>query len=128
VKRQLPADWQLALRFGLAGLLNTAFGYCAFAIFIFLKFLPFAALTLATILGVAFNFQTSKRLVFRSGGRAARFVLVYAAVLLLNWAALRALQRLGLGPLAAQALLVLPFAVISFLAQKQLVFTGAGEG
>jgi putative flippase GtrA len=115
----------LVLRFGLAGLLNTAFGYAVFAALIFAGAGPFLALTLATLGGVAFNFQTSRRLVFRAEGGRVRFVAAYAAVLLLNWAALRLLRHAGLPSLQAQALLALPVAATSFAAQRLFVFRGA---
>lgn len=41
----------------------------------------FTALLVATAAGVAFNFQTSQRLVFRSRGHGLRFVAVYGVVL-----------------------------------------------
>ena len=72
--------------------------------------------------GVAFNFQTSRRLVFRSSGRILRFVAVYGVVLAMNWLALRALGAIGLTALEGQALLVLPAAIVSFLGQKAFVF------
>jgi putative flippase GtrA len=117
----------LFLRFGVVGLLNTAFGYAVFAVLILVGLWPGAALTAATVAGVAFNFQTSRRLVFRSQGRGVRFVAVYVAILLLNWGALRGLQSTGLTSLVSQALLVVPLAVISFVAQRVLVFTPVVE-
>jgi putative flippase GtrA len=76
--------------------------------------------------GVAFNFQTSRRLVFRSGGHAVRFVAVYAVILALNWAALLGLRSCGLSDPGAQALLTLPIAALSFLGQQRFVFGRAG--
>jgi putative flippase GtrA len=112
----------LFLRFGVVGLLNTAFGYAVFAALILAGLWPGAAIVTSTIVGVAFNFQTSRRLVFRSRGRVIRFVGLYCAVLALNWSALRALHSTGLNDLRSQALLVLPLAAISFAAQRTFVF------
>jgi len=119
------AEWRLLLRFGLAGLANTAFGYAVFATLLALGATPLAALVLGTLAGAAFNFQTSSRLVFRSSGRALRFLAAYAAVLALNWAALRAAHHAGLNNFEAQALLSLPIAGISFVAQRFFVFGAA---
>ena len=112
----------LVLRFGLAGLLNTLFGYAAFALLLLAGLPPGAALAGATVAGVAFNFQTSRRLVFRSRGRTVRFVALYAAIFALNWLALHVLILAGMSDLAAQALLALPMAALSFAGQKVLVF------
>ena len=117
--------WLLFLRFGLVGLLNAAFGYTVFAFLVLAGIWPGAALVGSTIAGVAFNFQTSRRLVFRSRGRALRFVAVYAVVLAVNWAALRTLRWCGLPDLESQALLVLPIAALSFLGQQTFVFEQA---
>jgi putative flippase GtrA len=121
------ASVALFLRFGVVGLLNTAFGYAVFATLILLGLWPGAALVASTIAGVAFNFQTSRRLVFRSSGRFLIFVTLYGAVLTLNWAALRALHSGGLNDLLSQALLAPPLAAISFLGQRVFVF-GSGSG
>ncbi len=112
----------LFLRFAAVGLLNTAFGYAVFAALVLAGVGGGPALIVATLAGVAFNFQTSRRLVFRSGGRSLRFVVVYAALLALNLASLRVMRALGLPDLGAQAILALPFAALSFVGQKIFVF------
>jgi putative flippase GtrA len=121
--KRLPfGPWLLLLRFGMAGLLNAAFGYAAFALLLLAGAGTGVALVAAMAAGVAFNFHTSKHLVFRSRGRAFRFVAVYGFVLAINWLALRGLGAIGVSPLAGQALLVLPAAAMSFLGQKMFVF------
>ena len=119
----LQKDWRVFLRFGLVGLMNAAFGYTVFSVLVLAGAWTSSALIASTVAGIAFNFQTSRRLVFRShGGRVLRFVLMYCGLLGVNWMALRALQDLGLSELLAQALLVLPVAALSFVGQKVLVF------
>jgi putative flippase GtrA len=121
-RRQPVGPWLLFLRFGMAGLLNAAFGYAAFAILLLAGTGTGVALVAAMAAGIVFNFQTSKRLVFRSTGRALRFVAVYGFVLAINWLALRGFSAIGVSPLAGQAILVLPAAAISFIGQKMFVF------
>ena len=116
------AELGLLVRFGLVGLLNTAFGYGVYALFILAGFWPGAALTLGMAAGVAFNFQTMRRLVFRSQGRAVRFVLAYALILVANWLLLRLLLHAGLSELGGQAALALPMAALSFWLQRRYVF------
>lgn len=117
----------LLFRFGAVGILNTAFGYVVFAAFVLAGTPHTPALALSTIAGVAFNFQTSRRLVFHTAGRVLRFVGVYCVAFALNLAALSRLAELGVPALLAQAMLALPIAVVSFLAQKNFVFGAAGR-
>lgn len=114
----------LFARFVAVGILNTAFGYGVFALLVLAGVWPGAALVGATVAGVAFNFQTTKRLVFRTDGRgqAVRFVASYIAVIAINWVALRVLRSVGVPPLAAQAILALPMAACSFAIQRSFVF------
>ena len=112
------------VRFGAVGVLNTAFSYGVFATLILAGLHPLPALVLNTVASLAFNFQTSRRLVFRSGatGRLPRFLLVYAVIIGLNWLALHALGNAGIPPLYAQAALVIPIAALSYLGQHLFVF------
>jgi len=114
--------WLLPLRFGVVGLLNTAIGYAVFALFILVGLGQAPALMLSTIASVAFNFQTSRRLVFRAQGRWMRFVLVYVIVFALDWALLHVARRYGVRELGAQLVLALPLAALSFVCQRAFVF------
>ena len=119
----VQADPRL-LRFLLVGGLNAAFGYGVFALLVWLG-LPYpAAIGLATVLGIAFNFQTTGRLVFGGAplSRLARFIGVYAVVYLLNVAAVAGLLRLGLNVYAANAVVLVPLALITFMLQRTFVF------
>lgn len=112
------------LRFGAVGVLNTAFGYGLYALFVHLGALPELALLVATIIGVIFNFFTTGRLVFRNSdnGLFIRFAAAYASIYVLNALALRGLVSAGLGPFAAQAVLV-PFSVAgTFAIMRAFVF------
>jgi len=111
-------------RFVLAGLVNTLFGYCVFALLVFIGMGAFGALVIATVSGVAFNFQTISRLVFRrlDVRLGLRFVMVYVAAFVLNWAGLKALMTVGTSEYLAQAVLTPFVAVMSFVGHKVLVF------
>jgi putative flippase GtrA len=115
------------LRFGLVGLLNAAFGYTVFAVLVLAGIWPGAALAGTMVAAIAFNFQTSRRLVFRSHGHVLRFIAVYTVVLLVNLATLRALRWCGLPDLGSQALLTLPIAAMSFIGQRRFVFGPAAN-
>lgn len=113
------------IRFLFVGGLNALFGYAVFALGLFLGLPPAAALLVATILGVLFNFMTTGRLVFGMSSRRLlpRFCLVYAVVYLANTAALNGLVRAGLSPFLAQAGLVPVSALGTFVLMKAFVFS-----
>ena len=112
------------VRFLLVGGLNTLFGYCLFALLVWFK-LPYpVAIGLATIGGVALNFQTTGRLVF--GGapmeRVGRFVIVYGVVYVLNVAGVAAMLRLYFSLYIANALVIIPLALVTYVLQLKFVF------
>lgn len=104
------------IRFILIGVLNTAFGYCVFAILIWAGLSPQPALALAFVLGVIWNFFAHARFVFGEGGlsRVPHYVLGYLVVYGFNALALKMLLSAGLTSLVAQALLAPVAAVLSF--------------
>jgi putative flippase GtrA len=123
-ERPGPADLRRFVRFLLVGGLNTAVGYSIFAALILLGAESVVALAGATILGLLFNFFSTGRIVFGSGDPSLlpRFLIVYGVQFLINWAALHSLERAGLAPLAAQLLLIIPLALLSFILMRRFVF------
>ena len=118
----MAIPWQF-VRFLCVGALNTGVGYLLFVAFTLAGAGPALALAEATVLGVAFNFQTYMRLVFRAGhGRVAPFLAVYFVGFILNWAALKAMVHVGVRPFIAQAALALPLALLTYLGQRRFVF------
>lgn len=112
------------LRFLGTGVLNTIFGYAVFLSALRLGASLGAALVVSTLLGVAFNFQTSRVLVFRSrrSGLQLRFAAVYTIVLAVDYLAVLVLKRLGLADGAAQAVVLMPAAALAFMLQRHVVF------
>ncbi len=112
------------VRFLLVGGLNTLFGYGLFALLYLLLEDHRVALGLATVAGVLFNFATTGRIVFgsRRWGRLPLFVAVYAASFGLNLIALEALVAAGLPALLAQLAVLPGIVVLSFLANRHIVF------
>jgi len=112
------------MRFLLVGGFNTVFGYSLFALLTWLG-LPYpAAIGLATIVGVAVNFQTTGRLVFgeASWHRSGRFVAVYMFTYVVNVASVALLLKLELNVYMANALVLVPLAVLTYLLQRTFVF------
>lgn len=98
------------------GLLNTVVGYAIYAFLILLHLPYLAALLIATVAGVTFNYFSIGRLVFKSKGGLhvlARFIASYGVVYVVNAVGLAVLLKsFQVGPYIGQALCV-PLSVIS---------------
>ncbi|WP_161957104.1 GtrA family protein [Aestuariivirga litoralis] len=119
-----PEAWRI-LRFLLVGGLNTVFGFAVYGLGLALGLAPEIALAVAFVVGVAFNFLTTGRIVFRQSrlGLLPRFIAVYCAVYVMNALALRGLIEAGLSPLVAQLILQPLSAALTYLLFRHFVFT-----
>lgn len=126
LKPEMAQNLWRFIRFAAVGVLNSAFGYGLYALFVCLGVLPELALFLATVLGVIFNFFTTGRLVFRNADSRLfpRFLAAYGIIYICNAVALRILVNLGLGPLVAQALITPLSVVATFTIMRAFVFRG----
>lgn len=112
-------------RFILVGILNTAFGYSLFALFIFLNIHYSLAVFLSTVLGVLFNFKTIGKLVFDSHDNSLifRFITVYVLLYLINISCLWFFKISGFENMYINGfVLLVPLALISFVLNKKFVF------
>jgi putative flippase GtrA len=112
------------LRFLLVGLLNTIFGYSIFAVLNILGLPYYLSILFATILGVLFNFKTIGKIVFKSRDNKLifNFIIVYSFVYFLNIMGLKLVLPLKINLLMAQAILVLPLALVSYILNRTFVF------
>lgn len=119
-----PDLWRF-VKFLFVGVINTAFGFAAYAVLLWLGLPPQPALALSYVLGVLWNYGTHARIVFGADGyrRLPLYALAYSALYGLNALALAAMLKTGLPPLWAQAVLVLPMAMLAFVLVS-LVLTG----
>lgn len=117
------------LRFLIVGILNTAFGYGLYAALVAASLDPAAALLISTCGGVCFNFFTTGKLVFKSGGLNVfpRYILAYAFIYLINVALLKAMILLGCSPYLAQIILLPIIVTLTFLIMKNFVFLEQGK-
>ena len=117
------AHWQL-VRFLVVGGINTVFGYSVFFVLTWLGMRYPLAIGLATIAGIAFNFQSVGRLVFDGAPRSRfwRFVGVYCLIYLLNLGGVRALLGAGASIYVANGIVLLPLSVLAFLLNRRYVF------
>lgn len=117
--RQLVAYYSVAA-------LNTAFGYSLFALLVFLGLNLFLAQVLSHAAGMAFNYQTYRRHVFRDSQAAVfRYVLAYGANYLLGLALLALFHRLVASDYVAGLLMMTASSAVNFVALKLLVFRKA---
>ncbi len=115
------------VRFLLVGGLNTAFGYGAYALFLFLGLHYAAAAAISTIVGILFNFRTYGVLVFgnRDPSLLWKFLCVYGITYVVSVLCLRVASQLRLDLFLVGAALILPMATLSFLLNRRFVFRGA---
>ena len=112
------------MRFILTGMANTAFGFSAFAVYLFIGLSYPVALVLSTMSGVLFNFKTTGAIVFKIKNNKLiyKFFVVYAGVYLINLAWLAMLSSYNVNHYVAQAI-ALPMVVpLSYLLSKRYVF------
>ena len=112
------------LRFLAVGAINTAFGYGLFALLTFAELTYPIAIALATMGGIAFNYQSTGKLVFGDAAHRsiARFAATYVIVYLVNVAAIAVLLRVGPNVYFAQGLALLPNALLAYFLQRNYVF------
>lgn len=113
-------------RFLLAGAVNTVFGFAVYVSSILAGTSVWIALLIANIAGVAFNFFTTGRYVFRSLllSRFPRFVFTYLIVYIVNLQLIHWLLIWVPGRITSQAILTLPMALMSYLLMKRFVYSG----
>lgn len=113
-------------RYGQAGAVNAAFGFLTYSFFVWLGINIFLAQILATLIGIAFNYLTYSRHVFRDAGPAKlRFAISYAFNYLVSLAALAAASRLVHSPYIAGLMAIVATAIVNYFALKYLVFRRA---
>ena len=119
-------DRRRFVRFVAVGALNTVVGYLIFALLTLAGLAPAPAAVGATILGMLFNFQSIGRIVFgaNSARLLPRFALVYALQCSVNIGLLHAAAA-RVPALLAEAAILPPLAVLSFLGMRRFVFTAS---
>lgn len=110
-------------RYYQAGIANTVFGLAAYSVLVWLGFNMYVAQLIAHTLGVAFNYLTYSRHVFRDASPAKlRFVISYAGNYLVGLATLAAVAQVVVSPYLAGIGSAGIVSVINYFALKHLVF------
>ncbi len=112
-------------KFLFVGAMNTVFAYVIYALFVTIGLVPNLALFFQYIIGVLWNFKTTGSIVFKNNNNKLlfKFIGAYIITFFLNSVLLNFLvEKIKLNDYLAQAILVLPVAIISFLLFKLWVF------
>lgn len=114
--------WEI-IRYYQAGALNAAFGYGLYALLLWAGLNMYAAQLLAHILGVAFNYVTYSRHVFRDAAPAkARFVASYILNYAISLAFLTLVSLAVQSPYIAGLAAIILTSAVNYLILKRLVF------
>ena len=110
-------------KFLFVGFMNTAFSYFLYAIFVTIGFAANVALFFQYIFGVLWNFKTTGAIVFknRNNNLIFKFIACYVLTFAVNSIFLAILTKF-LNAYLAQAILIMPIAMLSFLFLKNWVF------
>lgn len=110
-------------RYYQAGIVNTLFGLSAYALLVRLGLGIYAAQLISHLAGMAFNYFTYSRHVFRDAGPAKlRFVISYGVNYLLSLGTLALVIRVITSPYLAGLVTTVLVSVVNYFALKLLVF------
>jgi len=121
-------DWMQLLRYYQAGIVNTLFGYGAFAALVWLGMEMFLAQLVSHVAGTLFNYVVYSRYTFANEqGSLVRFIASYAVNYGLSVASLWALSKVVTSPYAAGLLTIVVVSIINFVILKRFVFRAPAE-
>lgn len=127
----LIPDWERIrelVRFYQAALLNTAFGIGAYLVLVALGLNMYLAQATAHVMGMAFNYFTYSRHVFRGSAPAKlRFILSYGGHYLLGLGALASISQFVANPYIAGIAAALAVSVVNYFVLRHLVFRTRSE-
>ncbi len=113
------------VKFLFVGAINTLFGYSTYALFVALSFKPSHALLISYILSIFWNFKTTGSIVFRNKDNSLifKFFLSYIFTFFVNKYSLEFLiEVLHINEYLAEAIVIPPVAVLSFIIFKTFIF------
>lgn len=117
------------IRFLVVGILNTAFGYGLFALFISIGLHYVLASFIGTVFGILFNFFSTGCLVFNNKdiSRLPWFFGVYGVTYVFGIVGLSILDDMEVDMYCAGLVMIPPSAVVSYFLNRWFVFGGNSE-
>lgn len=112
------------MRFLLAGVVNTIFGFAVYSAFIIAGMAVWFALLAGTLFGTIFNFITTGGYAFRelSFPRFPRFVICYLLIYGINFMLIELISGFLSDKILSQAILIFPMALLSYALMVRFVF------
>ncbi len=121
-------EWRRLFRYYQAGVLNMAFGFGLFALFVRTGMNIYLAQILSHFIGVAFNYFTYSRYTFvERPGKRFRFFLSYVANYFINLVALAVLLKFLKSPYLASLIATIIVSFLNYFFLKRLVFPEFSE-
>jgi putative flippase GtrA len=116
-------EWKRLWRYYQTGLVNTLFGYAAFALLVALGLNMYVAQITAHVAGVSFNYVTYSRYAFRDRlPSKSAFIASYAGNYMMSLFFLWAAARFIASAYASGAIAILCTSLINYFVLKSLVF------
>jgi len=117
------------VRYYMVGAVNAAFGYSLFALMVWAGVGVYVAQALAHLMGMAFNYMTYSRHVFREAGPAKlRFLGSYGINYLISLGFLALASRFVPSPYLAGLIAIVLTSVVNYVMLKFMVFAVRSEG
>lgn len=113
------------MRFLIAGLVNTLFGFAVYSVCIIAGMALWLALLMGMLSGTVFNFFTTGGYVFRelSLARFPRFVVCYLIVYGVNFLLIEIIASWLDSKILSQAIITFPLALLSYFLMERFVFS-----
>ncbi len=122
-----PAEWRRVWRFYQAGVINTLFGYGAYALLVRLGLNIYLAQIASHLAGMAFNFLTYSRYVFKGHDASLiRYFASYAGQYAISVTALAGASAVGLNPYVAGLVAIGATSVVNYFVLKVFVYRVRG--
>jgi putative flippase GtrA len=116
------------VRYYQAGALNAAFGYGLYALLVWAGLGMYVAQLFAHVIGVAFNYFTYSRHVFREASPAKwRFVASYAVNYVISLGFLAVASLVTRSPYVAGLISIVLTSLVNYVILKRLVFVRTGN-
>ncbi|GAA0325845.1 hypothetical protein GCM10009087_40230 [Sphingomonas oligophenolica] len=116
-------EWKRLFRYYQAGLLNMAFGFGLYALFVRLGMNIYVAQILSHFMGVTFNYFTYSRYAFVGHtGKRLRFIISYVINYVFNLISLAAMAVILKSPYIAGLIATILVSFVNYFVLKRLVF------
>lgn len=115
-------EWKRIVRYYVAGLANTIFGFGIFSCFIYIGFNLFISQLFAHAIGTAFNFLTYGKFAFKSDAKIINFIISYVLNYAIGFASLYAVSLYISSPYLAGLISTIFVSILNYFVLKNFVY------